>query len=181
MLKTPLLVLGLAAACHVPAPRAAVVAPAGFPAAWAGTWVGELEVFAASGAQPGATVELVIAPTDDPRRWTWRTTYDGAAGRVVKDYALLVRDAARGEFALDEGGEVELESRYLGGALYTWFDAGDARLTARETVIAPGTGDERFTFELLSAPNAPVATLASGAITSFAPTIVQRASLKRTR
>lgn len=181
MVKTSLLVLGVAAACHVPTPRASVGAPSAFPGAWEGTWHGELEVLAASGAQPGATVELVIAPTDDPRRWTWRTTYDGAAGRVVKDYALLVRDAARGEFAFDEGEQVELESRYLGGVLYTWFDVGDARLIARETLIAPGTGDERFTFELLSAPNAPVATLANGTIMSFGPTVLQRATLKRSR
>ncbi|MCK6447767.1 MAG: hypothetical protein L6Q99_15350 [Planctomycetes bacterium] len=181
MRTTSLFVFGLAAACHAPEPQGSRGAPLEFPAAWSGTWRGELEALDAQGAKPIATVELVIAPTDDPRRWTWRTTYDGSAGRVVKDFALLERDASRGEFALDEGGGVELEARYFGGVLHTWFDVGESRITAREAVVAAGTDDERFTFELLSAPNGPIATLASGTITSFAPTLVQRALLERVR
>ncbi|MBL8729289.1 MAG: hypothetical protein JNM25_12705 [Planctomycetes bacterium] len=172
-------VAALAAACTATGVRSREVVAA-FPAGWSGTWRGTLEVCNADGALPGASVEHVIEPTEDPARWRWVTTYDGAAGRVVKDYTLLVRDALRGAYAIDERDGVVLEARWLGDALHTWFEVGGSLLIVRESVLANGTAAATYCFELLTAPTATAAD-GDGAVRCFAPVVLQRARLRRVR
>ncbi|MEZ5980548.1 MAG: hypothetical protein R3F34_20375, partial [Planctomycetota bacterium] len=125
-----------------------------FPARWLGTWRGEVEVLAREAPRPGFDMELEVARTDDPARYTWRTTYgtgdDGV--RDVRDYELVVRDASRGAYAIDEGNGIVLEATLLGGVLTTWFeietDAGTTRLLVREELVRAGTDDAAIMFEL---------------------------------
>ncbi|MBI1850059.1 MAG: hypothetical protein HYR85_06920 [Planctomycetes bacterium] len=127
-------------------------------------------------------MQLEIARTPDPTRYTWTITYDGNAGRQVRPYELVVRDAAHGVFATDEKNGVVLEARLIGGALYTEFDVGDARLLLREMLQGHGTLDESISFEFVVASRRAVDPSGDPAmVTSVPPNTVQRATLRRVR
>ncbi len=160
------------------APQAAVAA---FPASWSGTWKGEVTPFSPRGAGEPFTMTLAIAATDDPARFTWTITYEGAAGTQVRPYHLLVRDSARGAFAIDEGGGVVLEGRFLGGVWYTWFEIGGTRLLVREELQAAGTPEASISFEIVTASAAASAagSAPAGAPVSVPPAASQRACLRR--
>ena len=183
MSRAPLLLLlaGLAACSSVPRSANAHEPAPPFPAAWIGTWAGTVQVYDGRGARETFSMELTIAPTDDPTRHEWRIVYDGSAGRSERPYELVTRDAAHGEYAIDEG-ELELEARYLGGALYTWFDVEGARLAVREELVDAGTPGEALAFELLSAGgDATVTSEADPSTSSHPPGNLQRALLRRAR
>jgi len=152
-------------------------APA-FPAAWLGTWTGSVQVYDGRGARETFSMELTIAPTDDPTRYEWRIVYDGSAGRSERPYQLVVRDAARGEYAIDEG-ELELEARLLDGTLYTWFDVEGARLLVRERLEDAGTSDEALVFELIASGEDATVISADPGTSSHPPGNLQRARLTR--
>jgi len=182
MLRAPLLLVLLGSTACSSAPRAEEHAPApAFPAAWLGTWRGTVQTFDGRGARETFAMELTLAPTDDPARYEWRIVYDGRAGRSERPYELVVRDAKDGRYAIDEG-ELELEARYLGEALYSWFDVEGARLAVREELVDAGTPDEALSFELLSSgDDATVVSEADPSTSSHPPGNLQRARLRRAR
>ena len=112
-------------AAPAPAAQAAV-----FPQAWFGRWRGTAQSLA-PGAAPQAAVELVVGPTERPERFTWTVVYDGAQGRQERRYTLVAVDAARGLYLVDEGNGIALPHTLLAGALYSQFEVGGSRITAR--------------------------------------------------
>ncbi len=161
------------------------VAPVGatsFPEAWLGTWKGTVSAFGGgegAGPKDRFSMELTIAKTSDPLRYEWKTIYDGAAGRSERPYQLIVRDAAKGRYAIDEGGLV-LEASLIDGVLLTWFDIGGSRLLVREEVVDAGMSSEVLHFEIVSSMDgsAVKSSEANGA-TSYPPSSFQRAVLFR--
>ncbi|MSR64051.1 MAG: hypothetical protein EXS08_16640 [Planctomycetes bacterium] len=177
---TLLLALAGFTACSA-VPRAAPeLEPArAFPAAWLGTWRGTVQAHDGGGARETFSMELTIAPTDDPTRFAWTIVYDGNAGRSERPYELVVRDAVHGRYAIDEG-ELELEARLLDDTLYTWFDVEGARLLVRERLEDAGTPAEALAFELLSSgDDATVISDADPSTSSHPPGNLQRARLRR--
>ncbi|MCC7137515.1 MAG: hypothetical protein IT460_03700 [Planctomycetes bacterium] len=160
------------------APAAPVPAPGAFPAAWAGHWKGPARIVGGA-SETAFAMELVVAPTDDPARWTWTIVYDGAAGRQTRPYTLVVTDAAAGRYEVDEGGGVRIAHRLLDGALWSHFEVGGTRLTTRERVEGAGTPDERLTVEIVTA-RASAEPGARG-VTSFPVGTLQTATLRRVR
>ncbi len=98
-----------------------------FPAAWVGTWKGQLETASTNPNAPGlGTVDVVmeIAPISGTKDYTWKTTYNGAIGTIVKDYKLLA-DSVVNHYKLDEGDGIILDSYWLGNKLFSVFEVGD--------------------------------------------------------
>lgn len=131
-------------------------------------------------------MELIIAPTDAPDRFDWTIVYadsSGAVPRQERKYQLIVRNAATGEFAIDERNGIVIESRFLHGALYGHFLVQGTRITTREKLEGIGTADERIEVEMLITRDEPAAR-SGGAegvpeVQSWAPRSIQQASLRR--
>ena len=155
-----------------------------FPDDWVGTWRGALLVPAGGSAGAGApeevTMELVIARTDDPMRFAWTIVYDGAAGRQVRAYELLTRDAASGRYATDERNGIVLEARYLEGALYSWFSIQGSNILVRESLVREPFATDAISVEFVTALDRDTQTTGpAGEVRSLVPVSVQRATLRR--
>ncbi len=128
-----------------------------FPAKWCGTWTGSCRVIkdneiamtfhmelaimpvarADSTMPPDATSEETTPQKGD--RYTWTITYAKDANdtnadsptRQVRPYTLIVNDAEKGAFTVDEGGGLLLPLHDMGGPLYCTFEVGGRTLVAR--------------------------------------------------
>lgn len=89
-------------------------------------------------------------------RYTWTITYakdasDTSATRQVRPYTLLVRNADKGEFIVDEGGGLLLPLQEMNGPLYCTFEVGGRTLIARYALDrlaqTPSINVEILTFE----------------------------------
>lgn len=155
----------------------------GFPSSWIGRWKGEMTVLGGDdGARaPGFSMELVIAPTEKPDRYQWTIIYDGLAGRQQRNYTLVVQDAARGEFLIDENNGIVLPARELGGVLHSSFVVAGNRIHSREQLRDPGTSSAQIEVELLTiAEQGPRTSGGDGVpeVKAWSPRSVQRGVLK---
>ncbi len=111
---------------------APLAAQAPFPAAWAGEWQGTLTTTVPpDNTRNQIPVALRIAPEPGGGTYTWSTIFDADSVRGRRDYRLIVRDAARGFYAIDEGNDVVVESTYVDGTLMSVFQVGDRVLESR--------------------------------------------------
>jgi len=126
-----------------------------FPRDWVGHWKGNGATEAGGVTTHSFVMELDIQPIARPDgsmppssgsdsvfpkagdRYTWKMTYTDRADKTkpadVRDYQVVVRDTLRGEYAIDEGGGVELVTNELMGLVYTAFSVGDQQLVASYT------------------------------------------------
>lgn len=132
------------------APAAPQAAPPAFPSAWTGHWRGPARVVTPERPPLEFTMELLIAPTEDPARWTWTIVYDGAAGRQERKYQLLVIDAAKGQYAIDEQQGIVLQAQLLDGTLHSFFVVQGVQLSTSERLVNAGTPDEAIMVEMVT-------------------------------
>jgi hypothetical protein len=117
------------------AQRAGPVPDSTFPAAWVGRWAGEVVTVSPPGSvRNRVPVVRDIAPEPQGGGWTWRTVFNGDTVNGVRPYRLVVRDAARGRYAVDEGNGLELEATWVAGTLISVFQVGGRVLESREEV-----------------------------------------------
>ncbi len=164
-----------------PTPQASAAQPA-FPQAWVGRWRGDATSGDGKRAQ-NFTMELAIAPTDKPDRFTWTIIYEGAAGRQERPYTLIVKDAAEGRFAIDEGNGIVLEARCFDGTLYSHFVVDGNRIVSRQRLEGAGGTDERISVELLTTLDAQGGKTGGKdgvpEVGTWAPVSIQKATLRR--
>lgn len=164
-------------------PETAAAKRAGFPAAWVGHWRGPAQVIRPDGQTMEFTTELIVKPTDDPARWQWTIIYDGAAGKQERAYELIVRDAAKGRYAIDEKQGIVIESALIGDTMFSQFVVQGNRITTREKLEGAGTPAERISVEMITTLDGKPET--SGGkegipeVHSHRPVSLQRASLTR--
>jgi hypothetical protein len=129
--RLPVRVAIIAALSLALAPRAHAQ-PARFPDAWLGRWSGTLVTFGApDSVRNRVPVTLRIAREDTGSALTWRTVFDADTVRGLRDYRLVVRDAARGLYATDERNGLLLDETYIAGALVSVFQVGGRVLESR--------------------------------------------------
>lgn len=152
-----------------------------FPQDWIGSWSGEVTPYASDGPGERFGMRLDVAPTGDPARLAWTITYSGSAGTQVRAYALIVRDAARGLYAVDEHNGIVLEQQWIGDAMYAWFDVRGSRLSVREQLVqGREAADDHIEVEIASARDRDaVATGPDSEVSSRPLVSVQRATLRR--
>lgn len=123
-----------------------------FPADWVGHWKGSGATMSGGNFTYHFTLELDIQPIARPDgtmppspgsvhhsakpgdRYTWKMTYTDRADKSkpadVREYQVVVRDHAKGEFVIDEGAGVELVANELMGSVHSAFSVGDQQLVA---------------------------------------------------
>jgi hypothetical protein len=167
-----------------PVPTPAAAASPAFPAAWIGHWKGDATSDTGVGEPMRFTMELKIAATDQPNRFQWTVIYDGSTGRQVRAYELVVKDAARGEYAIDEKNSIVLDARLLNGTLYSHFLVEGTRIATRERLEGDGTAEgPRIEVEMIVTRDAEATSTgkADGVpeVLSWMPRSIQRATLRR--
>ncbi|NUQ52588.1 MAG: hypothetical protein HUU19_07810 [Phycisphaerales bacterium] len=123
-----------------------------FPADWVGHWKGSGATMSGGNFTYHFTLELDIQPIARPDgtmppspgsvhhsakpgdRYTWKMTYTDRADKSkpadVREYQVVVRDPAMGEFVIDEGAGVELVANELMGSVHSAFSVGEQQLVA---------------------------------------------------
>jgi hypothetical protein len=151
---------------------------AAFPEAWFGTWRGPLFVQPAGRPERELTeMTLRIAPTDDSRRFGWSILYGRGQEQQVRNYALVVVDAPRGHYRIDEQNGIVLDCYRFGNTLCSQYEVQENLLT-----VAYHFEPDTIRFELTSArAGAAAATGGDGtpAVTSYPLAVRQRAELTR--
>ena len=142
---------GVAAGRSPRTARAGDEAARGFPAAWFGTWKGPGTTRNSGGTGPSFVQELAIGATDAPGHYTWTIRFEGSEGRQERPYVLVAKDAAKGDFVIDEGRGIELPATFVDGTLFTHFEVGGHRITTRARVEGAGTAEERMDVETVTA------------------------------
>src|SRR5690606_30706067 len=105
---------------------APLAAQARFPDSWVGSWSGTLTTtMPPDQVRNQIPVSLLIAAEPSGGAYVWRTIFDADSVRGRRDHRLVVRDAAQGFFAIDEGNDVVIEATYVDGALVGVFQVGD--------------------------------------------------------
>ncbi|MFO0873502.1 MAG: hypothetical protein U0575_05965 [Phycisphaerales bacterium] len=130
-----------------------------------------------------------IARTADPQRLEWTIVYGEGDARQERPYELLVDDAARGAFTVDERNGIAIPARLIGGTLWSAFAIEGTQVVTsyrleRGAATDAGQGSgERLVVEMLSFPSTVPITPAHDdvpPVTLYEPKTVQRAELRRT-
>ena len=125
-------------------------------------------------------MEVAIAPTDDASRFTWEIVYIDNGKRQVRPYELLIVDAAKGKYVIDEKSSIKLDSYFIDGALYSQFLVQNSIVTGSYRV----TDDVMFVELITSDPTNPIESGGKNGVpivTSNSVKGVQRAELTRTK
>lgn len=123
-----------------------------FPRDWVGHWKGSGATEAGGTLTYHFILELDIQPIARPDgtmppspgsdtvypkpgdRYTWKMTYNDRADKSkpadVREYQVVVRNPAKGEFVIDEGAGVELVANELMGSVHSAFSVGEQQLVA---------------------------------------------------
>jgi hypothetical protein len=137
----------------------------------------------------GFEMELVVGErTGD--RLPWTVIYAGAAGRQERKYELVVRDAAKGRYAIDEKQGIVIEMASLGEGLYGHFEVEGMQLSvAYRPEFGGGEGEGKGKVGVPTAIEVEIVTTRADGVTvtgganggpevrTFAPVSVQRARL----
>ncbi|MDJ0521635.1 MAG: hypothetical protein QNJ90_06110 [Planctomycetota bacterium] len=103
-----------------------------FPMSWRGVWQGTLKITPPGGKQAETRMFIAIRPTDDPKRWEFRLGY---GQQPQRKYELVVRDAAKGRYAIDEKNGIVLPATYADGELFSYFSLNGSILLARYRLV----------------------------------------------
>lgn len=154
----------------------------GFPHTWQGIWQGELNIYQASGATQSIPMELHILPLENSDRFSWAIIYgeDKEAGK--RPYELMVVDAEKGHYAIDEKNSIILDSYLIHDTFISRFEVQNNLLSTK--VRKEG---DRLIFEIAAGKGTSIRN--SGGLTvkkevipevqSFPIGVIQRAVLSR--
>lgn len=147
-----------------------------FPGDYAGTWKGTLEIYGTSGIRT-VPMELQIAATENTSRWIWKTTYDN---KDVRDYELVVVDAAKGKYQIDENNGILLDLQLFGNKSFSCFEVQGYQLYNSYTFSKDTIIFEITTSTINQAIKSGNGTEESPTVTSYPQTGYQKAILSKT-
>ena len=164
------------------APTSTPAVPA-FPHDWIGHWSGPCKSRSGDGKGMEFTMELIVGKPDAATgRGKWTIIYAGDSGRQERPYELVVRDAAKGRYAVDEKQGIVIEMTLLDGGLYGQFTVMGNRISVSYRLEGAGKPAERLVVELVTTRVDDEVEFGGGAVpkvTSAVPVSVQRAVMTR--
>ena len=164
-------------------PAAPKAAEPGFPDAWLGHWAGEATLNTPKGMSMRFTMELKVAKTDDPATYQWTIIYDDGKNRQERPYQLVVKDATKGLYEIDEKNGIVLPATLIGGSLYSAFDLEGVRLVSRDQLVGDAIETEIMTMStkqlVENGGKARDAEAQVPPVTGVPVVSVQRATLKK--
>ncbi|MET0461827.1 MAG: hypothetical protein ABW007_01680 [Chitinophagaceae bacterium] len=100
----------------------AIWSQSAFPAAWSGTWKGDLFWYNGPGKEP-KKIEMQLSILKGDTSWTWQLIY-GKPGEDNRPYTLFAVDSARGHWAINEHNGIILDQFFLANRLAGAFTVG---------------------------------------------------------
>ncbi len=151
-----------------------------FPSDWVGQWKGTCNAITNNGVKNSFPMQLHIEPLEDKNRYTWKIIYGEGKTQQIRLYELVVVDAEKGHYRIDEKNSIVIDSYLFGDSLCSQFDVSGAMLTVRYTLHRGN-----LIFDLVSTrSDQPIETGGEGAIPkvrSYPVNATQLAVLKRSR
>ncbi len=154
-----------------------------FPASWAGTWQGTLDIFNGGGKVQSVPmwVEIQKIDTSTTGRYTFGLVY-GSKQQDWRPYELVPVEPQYGLWKVDEKNGIAMESYLFGPKLLCWFTVE----TSRVLCTYEKRGDEMI-FEVYSGMESAISTTGNGThngesipeVKTFPFSVFQRAVLKR--
>jgi len=92
-----------------------------FPERALGVWEGTMHMYRYDKLRDSVRVRFTAAETNVDSIYTWKTEYLSPTRPAVKDYKLIVDDASKGRYLLDEGADVKLIDTHIGNKLMSVF------------------------------------------------------------
>jgi len=172
----------IAKAAHSPAAKQEPSGTVQFPQSWVGHWKGDASTGDGTQSQK-FTMELIVAPTEKPDRYKWTIVYDSNLGRQERPYTLIVKDAKKGEYAIDEGNAIVLDARYIEGSLYSHFLVEGNRIATRERLENGDTPEASISVEMVTTRDTDASVTGSKdgvpEVKSWSPVSIQKATLRK--
>ena len=138
----------------VPSPVTPPVTVDSFPDNYVGTWTGELEIFApGKGRVQALPMELDVQPLTDSS-YTYTIIYGEDREAGTRAYELVVRDAAKGLYYIDERNTIGMEAYLVGDVFVQRFEVMNNLLETATRLRADGT----LLWEIRSGKLDPVST-----------------------
>jgi len=122
-----------------------------FPASWVGIWQGELEIYDAQGLKQSLPMELHIQPQDSVDHYDWWIIYGEDKEKGKRDYKLKPVDKEKGIWVVDEKNSIGLESFYIHGKLFSWYEVMGSLILVTNEV----KGNEML-FEIIAGKTEPI-------------------------
>ncbi len=123
-------------------------------------------------------MELRLGPHEDPDRSQWHMVYRSGGNEQVRPYELVVEDASRGAYLIDEKNSIVLEAHYVNETLYQVFEIEGVLLHVRSH-----REGEEIEFEITSfdteGPRETGGEESVSKVTSYLMKTLQRSVLKR--
>ncbi len=134
---------------------AQTTAPLAFPASWAGTWAGKLELFGEKGLVDTVNMQLEIHPIDTSTtgRYTWGMVY-GSKDKDWRPYELVPVAPEKGRWKVDEKNSISMESYLYGPKFLCWFVVQNNRILCTYEKTDANT----LVFEVVAGKEAAVST-----------------------
>lgn len=148
-----------------------------FPKEYVGTYTGNLAVADASGVIQNVPMELIIEPTDDPKRYDYTLVYIVSNKRDERKYTLVVVDPEKGLYDLDENNGIVLRANYMRQALFSTFELNNRILNSR--VEFNNDGRIFFSITVTEKGDARQTGDEKLPVISYNTTIIQKAALRK--
>ncbi|MCU0439237.1 MAG: hypothetical protein MUC49_15175 [Raineya sp.] len=146
--------------------------------AWKGIWRGKLEIFTGEGKKQEIPMELHILPTDSIHKLTFKIIYD----KSPRDYTLVVKDASKGLYFVDENNGIKMDMVLLNNTFVSCFEVMDNLLISSYRLENNQIVSEIFSCskkQALKTGNMPEKDIPE--VISYPPKVLQRAVLKKSK
>jgi len=148
-----------------------------FPKEYAGTYAGNLTVANATGVIQNVPMELILKPTEDPKRYDYTLVYVVANKKEERKYTLIVVDPEKGLYDLDENNGIILRANYMRQTLFSTFELNNRILNSRVEF----NNDGRLFFSITITEKAGARKTGSEELTvmSYHTNVIQKATLRK--
>lgn len=144
------------------------------PAAWLGTWIGELHVAGSEGVDARVPMTLAITSTDDPARWDFALEFGTGSEVERRAFGLRKDRDLEGALILEEQG-TELRVRRLGRQMILHATVGESWIFVRYELDRG-----QLLYEAFGGPTEiPREWIEGQSVASFPTESFQRAVLRR--
>jgi hypothetical protein len=148
-----------------------------FPKEYIGTYAGNLNVADASGVLQNVPMELIIAPTEDPKKYSYTLAYIISKKRDERKYTLITVDQEKGLFDLDENNGILLRANYMRQTLFSTFEVNNRILNS--SVEFKNDGRVFFTIIVTEKANPRKTGNEKTPVTSYNAIVIQKAALRK--
>jgi len=109
--------------------------PKQFPQDYFGAYYGKLKIDN-GGSQQEIDMEFHLKATDSVGKYAYTIVYGSGENRQERQYFLLEKNAAKGEYVVDEDNGILLNAKWSGNTLYSMFEVQGSLLTSRESFFS---------------------------------------------